>query len=412
MTISDCVRVKRCRCCGGENLSPVLDLGQMPLANSFHGGAGDCPRFPLALMVCADCHHGQTSVAVPRERLFTDYPYLSGVSKTFREHCAGLVGVAKGLVPGVDRPRVLDVACNDGLLLSLFREVGCDVFGVDPATNLERFTRDIGVPVAHVFWTARFAAQLAWKFDLITAQNVLAHVDDPCDFLTGCALALADGGAVIIEVPWFMELLLRNEFDTIYHEHLSYFLAHSFARLVDRTPLHIADVYRVPVHGGSLRFTLRKRGCAATPRCFPLNDFLQTERLNGVGDSLAHERFRGRVAGNRAQLLGLLNGMRARGEKVVGFGASAKGTVAVNHFGLNLDYVVDDTPTKQGKRVPGTDTPVVPADALRAEPERVNVVVLAWNWLDEIRQRVRSLRGGGDRLILYVPGVRCEEVGA
>lgn len=409
--MGNCVRITRCRCCGGDRLEPLLDLGDMPLANSFHNGAGDCPRFPLALMTCPACHHGQTSVAVPRERLFTDYPYLSGMSRVFREHCRKLVGVAKLLVPGVSRPRVLDIASNDGLLLSLFAEAGCEVLGVEPAANLKPLAKALGVPTLTAFWTAEFAAILRHKHDLITAQNVLAHVDDPYDFLIGCHRALADGGAVIVEVPWFMELLLRNEFDTIYHEHLSYFLAHSFAKLVERTPLYIEDIYRVPVHGGSLRFTLRKRGEGqATPRCFALGDFLHTERFNEVGGAETHERFRTRVARNGADLREWAASCRGRGERVIGFGASAKGTVAINHFGLNLDYVVDDTPTKQGKYIPGTRIPVVPADALRTEPDRVNIVVLAWNWLDEIRARVRTLRGAGDRLLVYVPGVRVEEV--
>ncbi len=374
----------------------------MPLANDFRA-SGPWPRYPLCLMACQDCWHSQLSVVVPGETLFTNYPYLSSLSGTFRNHCRRLVHAARDMV-SAPRPAVLDIACNDGLLLSLFREAGCDVLGVDPARNLRPYTDRIGIPVENAFWTADFAAGLGKKFDIITAQNVFAHVPDPADFLAGCAACLATGGVVLIEFPYSLELVARNAFDTIYHEHLSYFLVSSFARLVDRSPLYIDGVTRSPIHGGSIRFALRQKPPSWTN--YPLvADLIQTEHALGMFDLGTYRRFRQRVMTNRWKLRELIAGMRSRGEKVVGYCAAAKGVVALGYFGVNLDYVVDDTPLKQGKLIPGKNISIVSSDVLAKEPGKLNIVILAWNLLPEITARIHSLRGTGDNLVSYVPEV-------
>lgn len=355
----------------------------MPHANAFHT---DGPRFPLHLMACRECSHGQLSAVV--SGLFTDYPYLSGVSRTFKEHCRGLVSET------LPARSVLDLGCNDCTLLSLFREAGCEVLGVDPAANLREYAN--GIPVVNAFWGVECARPLGRKFDLITAQNVFAHCHDLDDFLAGCDAALEDDGRVAIEFPYAPDMIARNEFDTCYHEHLNYFTARSFARLISRSAFYIADAQRFPIHGGSVRMTLRRKPGQNGPA---VEAMIGDERLDYAG-------FRGRVEANRKAFRALI--ADRRGEKVVGYCASAKGSVMLNHFGVWLDYVVDDTPLKQGGRIPGTSIPVVGPDVLRAEPGPVSIVVLAWNWLEEIRARVRSLRGARDRLLLYVPEVTVE----
>ncbi len=400
MTSPEATRVTRCCCCTGTRLAPVLDLGEMPLANDFRASS-PWPRYPLCLMVCLDCWHGQTSVTVPGEVMFTDYPYLSSLSGTFRNHCRRLVHAARDMV-SAPRPRVLDIACNDGLLLSLFREAGCDVLGVDPARNLKPYTDRIGIPVESAFWTGGFAAGLDRKFDIITAQNVFAHVPDPSDFLAGCATCLAPGGVVLIEFPYCLELVKRNAFDTIYHEHLSYFTINSFAHLVDCSPLYIDAVTQSPIHGGSIRFALRRK-----PSFYRdlVRRLIEGEASLGMFDLGTYRRFRQRVMTTRWKLRELIAGMRSRGEKVVGYCAAAKGVVALNYFGVDLDYVVDDTPLKQGKLIPGKTTPIVSSEVLAREPGRLNIVVLAWNLLPEITARIHALRGTGDNLVSYVPEV-------
>ncbi len=305
------------------------------------------------------------------------------------------------------RPAVLDIACNDGLLLSLFREAGCTVFGVDPARNLRPYTDRAGIPVEIAFWTAEFAAGFGRPFDIITAQNVFAHVPDPADFLAGCAACLAPGGVVLIEFPYCLELVARNAFDTIYHEHLSYFLVSSFARLVDRSPLYIAGIDRSSIHGGSIRFALRHKPVSNSlvVNNFDVNNLIENEHTLGMFDLGTYRRFRQRVMTNRWKLRELIAGMRSRGEKVVGYCAAAKGVVALGYFGVNLDYVVDDTPLKQGKLIPGKTIPIVSSEVLAKEPGRLNIVILAWNLLPEITARIHALRGTGDNLVSYVPEV-------
>ncbi len=378
-------------------------MGEMPLANGLHAGAPG-PRFPLELMVCTDCWHSQLSGVVPGESLFSDYPYLSGVSGTFREHCRGLVGAAKGMVTA-ERPSVLDIGCNDGTLLSLFREAGCDVLGMDPARNMMPFTDRLGLPVFHAFWSAEAAVHLAQKFDIITAQNVFAHVPDLGDFLAGCAAALAPGGVVLLEFPYAAELIARGEFDTIYHEHLNYFLVSSFARLVERSAFRIVAIEELTVHGGSLRVALRKGLGVMTP-AVPVLRWAERER--GLYDLATYRHFRFKVQILRRDFKRLLASLRAKGEKVIGYCASAKGAAALNYFDEDVAYIVDDTPLKQGRFLAGRSIPIVGPEALEREPGPVNVVVLAWNWLEEIRGRIRTLRPGGqDRLIVYVPEVSC-----
>ncbi len=398
--------VRVCRCCRGEHLTSVLDLGEMPLANGLHAGTPG-PRFPLELLVCTSCWHGQLSGAVAGEALFTDYPYLSGVAGAFREHCRGLVGAAKALVTA-ERPAVLDIGCNDGTLLSLFRAVGCSALGVDPASNLKPRTDAWGIPVVNAFWGEGTATGLGRQFDIITAQNVFAHVPDLDDFLAGCATALASGGVVLLEFPHAADLIARGEFDTIYHEHLSYFTANSFARLVERSAFFIVGVARLSVHGGSLRFALRKGPGRVALAAL---DLIHDEHEAGLFDLATYRHFRFKVQILRRDFKRLLAGLRARGEKIVGYCASAKGAMALNYFEEDVEYVVDDTPMKQGRYLAGRSIPIVGPEVLAREPRKVNIVVLAWNWLEEIRGRIRTLRPGGqDRLIVYVPEVKEEGV--
>ncbi len=403
--MSDFTPVTHCRCCRSADLESVLDLGEMPLANGLHTGTPG-PRFPLELRVCRHCFHGQLSGVVAPDVLFTDYPYLSGVSGTFRDHCGRLVGAAKQLVTA-GRPKVLDIGCNDGTLLRLFREADCDVFGVDPARNLNPYPDGLGILVFNAFWGQDTATSLCRKFDVITAQNVFAHVHDLDDFLAGCATALAPGGVVLLEFPYAAELYAGGQFDTIYHEHLNYFLVSSFVQLINRSLFTITEVEQVPVHGGSLRFALR-RGVGA--HTLAVADLIRAEKERGLHDLATYRHFRFRVQCARGDFKRLLARLRGRGEKVVGYCASAKGAVALNYFCETLHYVVDDTPLKQNRYLPGGHIPIVGPEVLAREPGPVHIVVLAWNWLEEIRGRIRSLRGDGDNLILYVPEVSCRQV--
>jgi SAM-dependent methyltransferase len=399
--------VRICRCCGGGDLVPYLDLGEQPLANAYHRGEA-LPRFPLAVSLCRGCAHSQLGIVVDPELLFRHYLYVSGTTETFRRHTAELADDALAFTGA---RRVLDVACNDGTLLEQFRARGCEVHGVDPALNLRELTVGKGLPVLTELWGAQAASELrasgAAPFDLITATNVLAHVADPLEFLRACAAALAPGGTALVEFPYGVETVDRCEFDQVYHEHVSYFLARSLTALAERAGFEVRRALRTPIHGGSIRFFLRPTS-GAPRHCGEVAALLEHERARGLHDPATYERFSARVQENGRALRVALERARRAGRKVVGYGASAKGNTVLNAFELDLSYVVDDNPLKWSLLTPGRDVPIRPPAALAEETEPLTIVVMAWNFLEEIQRRVLAVRGQrpGDSFLLYVPSVR------
>lgn len=412
--------VDRCRACGEGGLEAYLDLGEQPLANSYTSGGEPLPHVPLVAALCMRCSHSQLSVVVEPETIFRDYLYVSGTTETYRNHCRDLAKDAVARVVCVraagtpqTAPRVLDIACNDGTLLEHFRGQGCAVRGVDPARNLAPVTHAKGIEVVVDFFNDDVARGLAaqGRFDLVTGANVLGHVDDPKSFLEAAKVVLKPGGILIVEFPYGDETIERCEFDQIYHEHVSYFLARSFSVLASRSGLTIDDVLRTPIHGGSIRFFLRE---GSGPHCGAVARLIADEARKGLHDPRLYRAFADRVAKSRTELPRLLARARARGQKVVGYGASAKGNTMLNHFAIDLDYIVDDNPLKWSKRTPGRAIPILPPAALAEEQSGLAIVVLSWNFLEEIRRKIRALRDPArdDSLVLYVPSVREESLGA
>jgi SAM-dependent methyltransferase len=406
-------RVTACRCCGGAELLTYLKLGNQPLANAYHRGGAAEPRFPLELNLCLDCYHSQLSVAVSPDLMFENYLYVTGVSRTMRGHLRALAeralfGEAAPPQPG-RRVRVLEIASNDGTLLECFRDFGCEVFGVDPARNLRAMTEAKGIDVLVDYWGPAAAAKLGARFDLIVACNVFAHVPDQAEFLAACDRALTPGGRVVIEFPYARHMLENCEFDTVYHEHNSVFLVNSFARLASRMRLVICDVLETPVHGGSVRFTLRR---GAGGHCRRVYEMIRAERARGLFEAQTYFDFARRVHGRTLPaLVTALDDLKRRGYKIIGYGASAKSTVVLNAAGVELpvEYIVDDTPLKIGHFTPGTGKPIRAASAVasEAEDQPLAFLILAWNFLDEILGRVAAVRRGQGRdvYITYVPEV-------
>jgi SAM-dependent methyltransferase len=390
------------------DLACYLDLGRQPLANSYHKGDETLLTFPLSVNLCRRCFHSQLSIVVPPEQIFRRYLYVSGTTETFRRHCQEL---AKNALPRTRarRPRVLDIACNDGTLLGYFRELHCDVQGVDPALNLREITEKKGIPVVTDFWGERVAHELKpqGSYDVITGTNVLAHVADPLRFLEATKLVLAPQGFLVIEFPYGDETVERCEFDQIYHEHVSYFLARSFAALASRAGFTIKDVLRTPIHGGSIRFFLEP---GAEKHCDKVSHLIEEESLKGLHREKTYRNFAKRVEKSRAELPKLLSKAKAEGRAVLGYGASAKGNTMLNHFEVDLEYVVDDNPLKWELKTPGRNIPIRSPSVLAKEPRPISIVVLSWNFLEEIKRKILEIRGPGrgDRYVLYVPSVREE----
>jgi SAM-dependent methyltransferase len=404
----DYTRADRCRCCGSQDLQLVLNLGEQPLANNCVQEPTDLPRYPLELMVCRGCFHSQLSVVVEPDRMFRHYLYVSGTSRTLREHFAGF---AREVLHWVSpRPRrVLDLACNDGTLLEAFDREGCATCGVDPAGNLVALAREKGLAVIEGYWP-QVRSQVRGSFDLITAANVLAHVADPRGFLEAALDSLNAGGAVIVECPYCRDMIRRCEWDTIYHEHLSYFLAGPLLRLVERLGAAITQVRRVPIHGGSLRLAIQRGQGVHCPEVLAL---AEEERREGLKHLAAYRDFALRVEENCERLSKLIHSLKDLGHRVVGYGASAKGNTLLNRCPLPLDYIVDDNPLKHCYLTPGQLIPIRHPDVLQEEGPGLHVLLLAWNFAREIVQNLRNWRPGrGDVVIRYVPEVSCHAVDA
>lgn len=401
-----------CRICASTDLVRYLDLGVQPLANAYAVSPEESsPRYPLALNRCAGCGHSQLSVVVNPEEMFTNYLWVSGTTETQRRFFGELAAEALALTAPASRtPSVLDIGCNDGTLLDAFARLGYVTYGVDPARNLRPTTLAKGHHVLVDCWSPALAAAFRaqhGEVDLITACNVLAHCDDAVGFLRACHRVLAPGGRVIVEFPYALHTLEQHQFDQVYHEHVSYFLVAAFRRLCDAGGFDIVDVKELPLHGGSIRFTLtpsERRGHA------PAIASLETaERARGLLDAAFYAAFSSRLEAQHRQFVSALDTCATLGCKVVAYGASAKANTMLNSWtDVSPAYVVDDNPLKCGHYTPGRHVPIVPASTLAAEPGRLAIVLTAWNYADEIARRLCTMGRRGDLLLTYVPAVRVE----
>ena len=391
-----------CLCCSSGTLVPILDLGEQPLANSYHKGER-LPSYTLALNVCGNCFHAQQAVAVRPDLMFKEYAYVSGTSQTLREYFdwfAKEVGERYG-APTSDSPKkVLDIACNDGTQLASFMKEGWQAFGVDPAENLIECSRATGATVVCDYWNKKSVALFGTKFDILVAQNVFAHVADPFGFLLACKEVMEPHSKLLIQTSQ-AEMIARGEFDTIYHEHISFFSANSMQTLAHRAGLILEDIFITPVHGGSYVFVLGfdASGEKAHAR-------LEYERLEGRYDLAFFNKFAEVAKKSMGELRDKVADYATEGRAVVGFGAAAKGNTMLNFAQLPLEYIVDENPLKQGRYTPGMNILIVPLGRLRDEKRPLAIIVLAWNFLDEIYKKVKDVRPEAkDVFVTYFPSV-------
>lgn len=402
-----------CRSCASADLVPILSLGHTPLANSLltrEQTSQPETTYPLELIFCSNCALLQLTETVSPELLFRDYLYFSSFSETFLDHARTIVERITRSRNLDSNNRVIEIASNDGYLLQFYKDAGIDVLGVEPALNIARVAEDQRqIPTISEFFGSKLAARLKTEqkqADVIHANNVLAHVSDLNDFVEGLALLLKDEGVAIIEVPYVRELIERCEFDTVYHEHLSYFSLTSLTSLFERHGLRIVDVECLSIHGGSLRLFLRKaaQASAVSP---VVQNLLNQERALGMDKPEFYLEFKNRVEGLRRDLLTLLQRLKTEGATIAAYGASAKGSTLLNYFGIGsnfLDFVVDRSTVKQGLFTPGTHLPIYgPETLLEREPD--NVLLLTWNFADEILTQQKEYRRRGGRFIVPIPSV-------
>ncbi|MEK7858513.1 MAG: class I SAM-dependent methyltransferase [Elusimicrobiota bacterium] len=404
--------MENCRICGSGRLYRYLDLGSTPLANSYLAEKDlGAPEFSeeLCLQVCRDCGLSQLTKAVPPDLMFRHYLYVSSTTATIRDHFAELARTAAKAAGAKKGDLALDIASNDGCLLAAFQAEGLKAVGVDPAENLAAEANAKGLTTECAYWTADVAAALAQrlgKAKVITAANVFAHADDLQGFMEGIKKALAPDGLFVIECPWVVDFLEKGEFDTAYHEHVSYVGVTPAAALMARHGFAVVDVEHFPeIHGGTIRVFCAWAGARkASPRAA---EALAREQALGLKETAVYDAFSKAVLANRLSLRALVARLRAEGKTIWAYGASAKGNTLMNFFGLkaaDIPCAIDDNPKKWDLYTPGARMRIAGIDALKTGRPDV-LLLLAWNFEREIRARCRAAGYVGD-FIVPVPQAR------
>ena len=401
----------RCRLCAAPLERTFVDLGLSPLANSYLEPE-DLLRgesfYPLRVFVCEECLLVQLPVFVTPDAIFDEYAYFSSVSDSWVDHARRYVETAVGRFDLDSKSRVVEIASNDGYLLQFFVERGIPALGIEPSANVAAAAEERGIPTVVEFFGAKLGERLAAQggaADLVIGNNVLAHVPDLHDFVEGLRRLVAPNGVITMEFPHLLRLIREKQFDTIYHEHFSYLSLHAVDRLFGEHGLRLYDVEELPTHGGSLRIF----ACAdGRPESDGLERVRQDERNAALDRVEGYVGFEEAARTVKRDLLAFLADEKRRGRSIVGYGAAAKGNTLLNYCGIRsdyLDYVVDRSPEKQGRFLPGTRLPILEPDEIRRTRPDV-LLVLPWNLAAEVAEQMRDVREWGCRLVVPIPEVR------
>ncbi|MEE9316694.1 MAG: class I SAM-dependent methyltransferase [Rhodospirillales bacterium] len=405
-----CRRRDTCRLCGGKDLRPVLELTPTPPANAFVGETGldsEQPCFPLDVFFCRGCGHVQLLDVVDPGLLFEDYVYVSGTSPVFIEHFERYADDVTRRFAPEPGSLVVDIGSNDGTLLAAFKSRGLKVLGVDPARDIAARATDGGIETITGFFTPELAAKILQNYApaaVVTANNVFAHADDLAGIVQGVRTLLAPGGVFVFEASYLADVVEKTLFDTIYHEHLAYHSVKPLTRFFRENGMRLFAAERVSSHGGSIRGMVEAEGG-------PHQADGSVEALIGLEEELGLDRaetfsdFAARIDGLGDDLKKLTSDIKAEGKSIAGFGAPAKATTLMYHFGLGpetVDFIVDDSPLKQGLYTPGHHIPVLPtAELYVRRPDYA--LILAWNFAQPIMDKHSAFREAGGRFIVPLP---------
>ncbi len=404
----------RCRSCNASLPDAFLDLGVSPLANSYvKAGTLNLPEsfYPLKVHVCPQCLLVQVEEMVAPGEIFSDYAYFSSYSDSWLQHAQKYVDMAIDRFRLNGASQVVEIASNDGYLLQYFVPRGIPVLGIEPAANVAEAATQKGIPTLVKFFGVATAQELRAQdiaADLVIGNNVLAHVPALNDFVAGLAILLKPSGVATLEFPHLLRLFDGNQFDTIYHEHFSYFSLLSVERVFAAHNLTIFDVDELPTHGGSLRIYLRRAEFPDIQVDAKVADLRRREEEAGLHLPETYGRFAERVKETKRKLLEFLIAVKRDGKSVAGYGAPAKGNTLLNYCGIRtdfLDYTVDRSPEKQGCFLPGSRIPIYPVEHIR-ETRPDYLLILPWNLREEIMSQVSWIRDWGGRFVVPIPEVR------
>ena len=401
--MSDYRILDRCLCCDSTDIEILLNLNNQPLANSYHKEDEVLDEYPLGVNICNNCYHIQLTHVVNPDLLFKDYLYVSGTTKTLHDNMKWFVDYVLETTIWGKGNSVLDIACNDGTQLDYFKDEGFKTYGIDPAENLHELSSKNHKVICDYFNADKFHRQ----FDVITAQNVFAHNSNPKEFLEHCDELMHDESVLYIQTSQ-AEMILNNQFDTIYHEHVSFFNINSMNELVKRTNLTLTDVIKTPVHGISYLFRLTKNTFAGRRKVF---NEIEVERQRGLLSKKTYNEYTKNIMNLVSEFKELVQNSKREGFKLVGYGAAAKGMTFLNFADVELDYILDDNKLKHHLYTPGTNVPIKPNGFLKQykESDKILFIPLAWNFYDEIQERILKTRDNkNDWFLRYFPEVKLE----
>jgi len=400
-------KIEKCLACDGENLVPVLDLGNQPLANSYTKSKDEeLPEFPLNINRCDNCSHVQLSVAVDPDLMFKDYLYVSGTSKTMIKHFEWFAKYTEEYYSLMNEKwtplRVLDIGCNDGSQLDKYKDIGCITKGIDPAENL--FVESSKRHDITCGYFDKTTNQELGTADIIIAQNVFAHNYDPLAFMESVAEIMDDNSLFFVQTSQ-ANMILNNEFDTIYHEHISFYNIRSMDVLCIRAGLNLIDVTKCPLHGTSYVFVISKNKDRPTN----LQNLIEMEYNSGLYEPETYVSYEKKCQDVVSELMKSVDWHRFAGYKIIGYGAAAKGNTLLNFSKIQMDYIIDDNTLKHNYYTPGSKIEIVSIDILDqyTEEDKILFIPLAWNFFKEIKSNIKKKRNvPGDQFLLFFPEVK------
>ena len=398
----NCTELNNCIACGKNNLKQVLDLGYQPLANSFKDTAlQEEDVYPLIVNFCSNCSHMQLSHMVHPDKLFKHYLYVSGTSVTQLNYFKWF---AEMVQTKIKKGNVLDIGCNDGSQLDVFKLLGFNTYGIDPAKNLHSVSSNNHTVICDYF---NNDIGFSCLFDAIICQNAFAHNYDQLGFLNKCKNILSNNGLIFISISQ-ATMIENNEFDTIYHEHYSYYTVKSMDTLCNRAGVFLVDVIKHPIHGNSYIFIISKNNI----RSSVVDEMIIYENNIGLNKEITYKNYADSAIHLACHFKNSVENIKNKGYTIVGYGSPAKGNTMLNFSNTTLDFIIDDNPLKQGKFTPGSSIPIFDINKLENYmlTKKLCFIPLAWNFFEEIHKRIKTVRGSkSDMYLKYFPQLEIIE---